>query len=285
MIRQRTINQLSAAMIGLGILTVASGWTGPAVSQTRQQQTAARVFSDVGLDQKLDSRIPLDLTFRDEEGKPVRLGDYFHGRPVVLSLVYYQCPMLCTEVLNGMVESFLDLNFTVGKEFDVVTVSFDPSETPDLAAAKKAEYLRAYGHDGAENGWHFLTGDEPSIAKLTAAVGFHYVYDPDSRQFAHPSGIMVLTPSGVLARYFYGIEYEPKDLRFALIEAAKGNIGTPVDKLLLLCYHYDPSKGKYGLVIMNIFRAAGALTVLLVGGFLVVMFRRERRQRAETVRT
>ncbi len=283
--RQRTIDQLTAAMIGLGMLTVASGWTRQAVSQTRQQQTAARVFSDVGLDQKLDSRIPLDLTFRDEEGKPVRLGDYFHGRPVILSLVYYQCPMLCTEVLNGMVESFLDLNFTVGKEFDVVTVSFDPSETPDLAAAKKAEYLRAYGHDGAENGWHFLTGDEPSIAKLTAAVGFHYVYDADSRQFAHPSGIMVLTPSGVLARYFYGIEYEPKDLRFALIEAAKGNIGTPVDKLLLLCYHYDPSKGKYGLVIMNVFRAAGALTVLLVGGFLVVMFRRERRQRAETVRT
>lgn len=250
-----------------------------AISQTTAQRTAARVLSDVGLDQKLNASVPLDLTFRDETGRNVKLADYFHGAPVVLSLVYYQCPMLCTQVLNGMVESFLDLPYTVGKEFDVITVSFDPSETPELAAAKKEEYLRAYGHGGADKGWHFLTGDEASIKKLTAAVGFRYVYDPESRQFAHPSGIMVLTPSGTIARYFYGIEYEPKDLRFALIDAAKGKIGTPVDKLLLLCYHYDPSKGKYGLVIMNIFRAAGALTILLVGGFLVVMFRRERNRK------
>jgi protein SCO1/2 len=233
-------------------------------------------LSKVGIDQKLDSQVPLDLQFFDENGKTVRLGDFFGQKPVVLSLVYYECPMLCTLVLNGMVRAFRTLSFNVGDDFEVVTVSFNPRETPALAAAKKAVYLKEYGRPGAGRGWHFLTGREDQIRQLTDAVGYRYVYDPKTGQYAHATGIMVLTPKGRVARYFYGIEYSPRDLRLGLIEATNNRIGSPVDQILLYCVHYDPTTGKYGLVIMNVIRLVGAATVLLIGGFIAVMLLRER---------
>jgi protein SCO1/2 len=246
-------------------------------AQTAQQNIAARVLPEVGIDQRLGESIPLDLTFHDETGAAVKLGNYFHGKPVVLSLVYFDCPMLCTMVLNGMVESFLAMKYHVNQDFVVVTVSFDPRETPELAAQKKQTYLTRYGRQDAAPGWHFLTGDENSIRKLTDAVGFHYVYDPQIKQFAHASGIMVLTPEGKLSRYFYGVEYPPKDMQFALIDASHHEVGSAVDKLLLLCYHYDPTTGKYGFIISNVLRASAALTVLLLGGGIVLMLRKERK--------
>ena len=227
---------------------------------------------DVRIEQKLDQQLPLDLVFRDESGQEVKLGQYFGQKPVVLALVYYDCSMLCTQVLNGMVTSFRVLPFQVGKEFDVVTVSFDPRETSELAAKKKkvyVDYLPAKMQSGAANGWHFLTGDQANIAKLTDAVGFHYYYDEKTRQFAHASAIMVSTPHGKLSRYFYGIEYAPRDLRLGLIESSAEKIGSPVDQLLLYCYHYDPATGKYGAPVMMIMRIAGVITVL---GIVAMLF-------------
>ena len=192
-------------------------------------------------------------------------------RPVVFSLVYFQCPMLCTEVLNGLASSLVVLPFDVGKQFDVVTVSFDPADTPELAAAKKANYLRRYRRPGAARGWHFLTGDENSIKALTQAVGFRYAFDPKSRQFAHPSGIMVLTPQGRIARYFYGIEYAPRDLRLGLVEASENRIGSPADQILLFCYHYDPSTGKYSVLVLRVLKLAAALTLLVLMTLFLVL--------------
>jgi protein SCO1/2 len=229
---------------------------------------------DVGIDQKLDQQLPLDLVFRDESGQEVKLGQYFGQKPVVLAFVYYDCPMLCTQVLNGMVTSFRVLPFQVGKEFDVVTVSFDPRETSELAARKKkvyVDYLPEKMRANANNGWHFLTGDQTNIAKLTEAVGFRYHYDEATRQFAHASGIMVTTPHGKLSRYFYGVEYAPRDLRLGLIESSANKIGSPVDQLLLYCYHYDPATGKYGAAIMKIMRIAGVLTVLSIVAMLFLL--------------
>ncbi|MGE5245945.1 MAG: SCO family protein [Betaproteobacteria bacterium] len=231
---------------------------------------------EVGFDQNLDQQVPLDIAFRDESGRTVRLGDYIGTKPVVLALVYFDCPMLCTQVLNGLVSSLETLKMNVGREFNVVTVSFDPREKPALAAAKKATYLERYGRPGAESGWHFLTGDQPSIDRLTKAVGFRYVWDAQLKQFAHPTGIMVLTPQGRIARYLFGIEYWPRDLNFALIDATQGRIGSPVEQVLLYCYHYDPSTGRYGLAIVRTLRIAGAATVLLLGGFILIMIRKER---------
>ncbi len=243
------------------------------------QLNSTQVFNNVKFDQKLNSQVPLDLAFRDETGKHVQLKDFFHGRPVVLSLVYYQCPMLCTQVLNGMTQSFNSLKFSLGKDFDVVTVSIDPKETPDLAADKKKEYLRMYGNrPGSEEGWHFLTGEKPQIDSLADAVGFRYLYDAKTDMFAHPSGIMVLTPEGKVSRYLFGVEYLPKDLQFSLIDASSRKIGSPVDQLLLLCYHYDPTTGKYGVVIANIFRAAGAVTIVVLGTVLLIFFRQEKKK-------
>ncbi len=238
------------------------------------------LLRNVGIDQRLNEQVPLEATFQNERGEVVRLGDYLGARPAILTLVYYDCPMLCTLVLNGLVKSLRTLSFNVGEQFDVVTVSFDPRETPPLAAAKKEAYLRRYAHPGAEKGWHFLTGKEESIRQLTAAVGFRYALDPETRQYAHASGIMVLTPEGKMARYFYGIEYAPRDLRLGLVEASHRQIGSPVDQVLLFCFHYDPIQGKYGLVIMNAIRAAGLATVLALGSFVVIMLRRERRGHA-----
>jgi protein SCO1/2 len=238
----------------------------------------ADLLRDVGIEQHLDTQLPLDALFRDETGREVKLGDYFGEQPVVVALVYYRCPMLCTQVLNGFLKSSQAVPLEIGRDYQVVTVSFDPRETPELAAEKKASYVRAYRRDGAAQGWHFLTGDRQSIDRLTAAIGFHYRFDPKSDQFAHASGIALATPGGRLSRYFYGIEYSPDDLRLGLVESSSGRIGSLVDQVLLLCFHYDPLTGKYGLVIADALRMAGVLTVLLLGSFLVVMYRRERRR-------
>lgn len=235
------------------------------------------LLQEVGLDQKLNAQIPFGLTFKDESGRPVKLGDYFGKRPVILTLNYFECPMLCTEVLNGLTGALRTLNFSVGKEFDVVTVSFDPRDTPELARAKKANYVERYHREGAANGWHFLTGNEPEISMLTRAVGFRYAYNKAVGQYAHASGIMVLTPDGRLSRYFYGIEYGPRDLKLALMESADHKIGSPVDQLLLACFHYDPSAGKYSLAVMRVVRTAGVATLLMIGGAVVMLRRRERR--------
>jgi protein SCO1 len=236
-------------------------------------------LSNVRFDQMLGARVPLDAPFRDENGNQVTLRQYFKpGRPVVLSLVYYDCPMLCTQVLNGMASTLHLLNFNIGKDYEVVTVSFDPREKPKLAAAKKKAYLIRLDRSGGEQGWHFLTGDEPSIKQLTDAVGFHYQWDEKMQQYAHASGIMVVTPDGKLSHYFYGVDYAPRDLRLALVEASNLKIGTPVDAALLYCARYDPRTGKYSIIVLRVVRIAGVLTVLLLGSFLIYMSRTEKRQ-------
>jgi protein SCO1 len=236
------------------------------------------VIQQVGFDQMLNAQVPLDLEFRDENDRAVRLSECVNGKPVVLVLAYFRCPMLCTEVLNGLVRAMLDLPFDAGKEFNVITVSFDPREKPPLAAAKKKTYLERYGRPGAEEGWHFLTGEEASIRQLTEAVGFRYTYDPRNDQFAHASGILVLTPSGRVSRYFYDIRYSARDLRLGLVEASEGKVGSPVDKVLLYCFHYDPVEGKYGPVVMNFVRCGGVLTLAGIGTLLTVLWRQERRK-------
>lgn len=230
---------------------------------------------DVGIDQRLDDQAPLDLEFRDEDGRQVRLATYFGSRPVILVLAYYECPMLCTLVLNGLTSALRVLSFDIGKQFEVVTVSIDPQETPALAMAKKEAHLKQYARSGAGDGWHFLTGEQSSIARLADAVGFRYRYDPATGQFAHAAAIMVLTPKGKIARYFYGVEFAPRDLRLGLIEAAEERIGSPVDQVLLYCFHYDPATGKYGAMTMNLLRLGGVITVLALGLFMVVMWRRD----------
>jgi protein SCO1/2 len=243
----------------------------------RQTAVAASVLPpglrNVGLDQHLNNQIPLSLAFRDEAGRELPLASYFGTRPVILALVYYQCPMLCTQILNGLVISLRGMSLQSGRDFEVVAVSIDPTETPGLAARKKAEYLRRYATSSA--GWHFLTGGEPQIKELAEAVGFRYAYDPKTKQYAHASGIMVLTPSGLLSRYFYGVEYAPRDLRLGLVEASRNKIGSPVDQILLYCFHYDPNTGKYSAIVMNIVRLAGALTLLIFVPILVWFWRRE----------
>jgi protein SCO1/2 len=233
------------------------------------------VLKRVGVEQRLNSQIPLDVKFRDENGREVRLSEYFGSKPVVLSMVYYQCPMLCGEVLNGEASVFTELKFDIGKEYEVVTVSFDPTETPELARAKKKTFVDRYGRPGGEEGWHFLTGSQDSIDKLTKAVGFNYAWDRDTKQFAHAAAIMVLTPDGRIAQYFYGVDYSPKDVRFGLVQASQKKIGNLVDQVLLYCYHYDPRTGKYGAVISHALQVGGAVTLMILGGFLIVMFRLE----------
>jgi protein SCO1/2 len=233
-------------------------------------------LSKVGIDQRLNEQVPLDLHFKDEQGRVVRLGDYFHnGRPVIISLVYYNCPMLCGEVLNGMSAAFKVLKFTPGKEYEVITLSIDPREKPELAAAKKRSYIERLDRPGAEAGWHFLTGERPQIDALADAIGWHYQYDPKIDQFAHAAGIVLVTPQGRISQYYYGIEFSARDMRLGIIQASGNRIGSLADQVLLYCYHYDPRTGKYGAVIYNIVRLAGAATVLILGSFLFTMFRRE----------
>ncbi len=239
----------------------------------------------VGIDQNLNAQIPLELPFKDETGQVVRLGQYFRDKPVVLALVYYECPGLCDLILNGLSHTMEQISLNVGSDYQVVTVSFNPKETWQLATAKKANYLEKYRRPGAKEGWHFLTGDEASIKSLADTVGFHYKYDPISKQYAHASGIMVLTPEGKIARYFYGIEYKPRDFRLGLVEASANKIGSPADQVLLFCYHYDPTTGKYGMVITQVTRALGTATVLLLGGFVFIMLRRDRRSHSAAGRS
>jgi protein SCO1/2 len=232
---------------------------------------------NVALDQRLGEQVPLDLEFRDEAGKKVRLDDYFGTRPVILSLAYYRCQDLCPLMLDGLLRSLRALSFGAGNQFEVLTVSFDPHDTSALAAAKKEDYLKRYSRPGADNGWHFLTGDEASIQRLTASVGFRYNVERESERFGHATGIMLLTPEGRIARYFYGIEFSPRDLRLGLIEASGGRIGEAIDQLLLFCYHYDPATGKYGILVTNLIRLAGIATVLAIGAGILAMLRGEMR--------
>ena len=235
------------------------------------------VLGKVAFEQRLNQQLPLDLSFTDEAGKAVKLGDYFGRKPVVLAFVYYECPMLCTQVLNGLESSLRVINESIGKEFDVVTVSFDPRETAVLAAGKKQAYLERYQRPEAAQGWHFLTGSQASIDALTKAAGFSYVWDEQSQQFAHASGIIIATPEGKMSRYFFGIDYSPRDVKFALIESSSGKIGSLVDQLLLYCYHYDPAAGNYGFVAMRAVRIGGAVTLVALFGFMFVSIRRDHR--------
>jgi protein SCO1/2 len=264
----------------LALLTIASSH---AMSQAMTQgvmSPPANVrppyLENVGIEQRLDAQVPPDLAFVDDAGRPVKLGDYFGRKPLILNLVYYNCTMLCGEALAGLTGSMKMIKFDVGNEFDVVTVSFNPKETPEIAAAKKQDYLKRYGRPNAAAGWHFLTGPAESINTLTKTVGFQYQYDPTKNQYAHATAIMVLTPEGRLSRYFYGVDFPPKDLRMGLVEASQGKIGNLTDQVLLYCYHYDPSVGKYGAVVSNMLKLGGGLTILLVGGLLFVLIRLDR---------
>lgn len=255
-------------------------WSQPLFAQLSDPMQSVGVrpdlLKDVGVDQKLGEQVPLSLTFRDETGKTVQLSQYFGDKPVILSLVYFNCPMLCTQVLNGQEAAMKGLPMDAGNQFEAITVSIDPSDRPVLAAVKKQMYTGMYGRPGAAEGWHFLTGDESQIKQLANAVGFRYAYDPDSKQFAHASAIMVLTPDGKISKYFYGIQFSPRDLRLGLVEASAQKIGTPVDAILLFCYHYDPHTGKYGLLISRLIQVGGAVTVLVIGITMLILFRRER---------
>ncbi|MCC7181548.1 MAG: SCO family protein [Acidobacteria bacterium] len=231
----------------------------------------------VEFEQRLNTALPLDLAFLDESGREVKLGDYFVRRPVVLTFVYYECAMLCSQVMNGVTSALSALDETAGRDFEVVAVSFDPRDTPMAAAAKKKAYVDRYGRQGAEQGFHFLTGSEASIKALTDAAGFKYAWDEETQQFAHASGFVVATPDGTLSRYFFGIEYAPRDIKFALVESSAGRVGSLVDQVLLYCYHYDPKTGSYSFVAMKAVRVGGAFTLLALAGFVVVALRREHR--------
>jgi len=270
---------LVSTMLMAGVVSPAAQMSAPlsVPPPTRAGTAAIPMLKDVGVDQKPDSPVPLDTPFVDEAGKDVTLAQYFSGtRPVVLILAYYECPMLCTQVLNGLVSSLGILSFDVGREFDVVAVSFNPSEGPGLASQKKAAFLERYKRPQTAQGWHFLTGTQASIDALTKAIGFRYAYDERIGQYAHGAGIELLTPQGVLAKYFYGIEFSTRDIRLGLIEASSERIGTPIDDVLLLCYHYDPATGAYGAVVLRMVRVGGIATMLAVAVFLTVSLRRER---------
>jgi protein SCO1/2 len=241
-------------------------------------------LKDVGIEQRLNEQIPPDLTFRDETGKTVKLADYFGNKPLILNLVYYKCPMLCSEVLAGLTSAMKGMKFSVGKDFDVLTISFDPRETPQDATESKAEYLKRYGRAGAADGWHFLTGPQESITALTKAAGFQYHFDEKTGQFAHSTAIVVLTPQGKIAQYYYGVEFPPGDLRLAMVQASHNKIGSLTDQILLYCYHYDVAAGKYNLVIFRVLRLAGVATMVFLGGFMIMMFRRDHSKGAERTR-
>lgn len=242
----------------------------------------------VGIDQKLGDQLPLDAEVKDESGKLGKLGDYFKsGRPVIVAFVYYECPMLCNEVLNGLTGSLKGISLNAGKDFEVVAISFDAreNEKPDLARNKKASYMERYGRSGTENGWHFLTATQDSIDKMTAAAGFKYQWDEKSQQFAHVGGVMITTPDAKLSRYFYGIDYAPSDLKFGLMESAAEKIGSPAERLLLYCYHYDPASGKYGLAILRVMRLASVVMLAAIGAMLFVFWRKNKSRHEKIVRT
>ena len=238
-----------------------------------------KALDEVGIQQKLNEKVPFDAEFKNANGEMVKLGKYFNNdKPVILALVYYECPMLCNEVLNGLTGSLKGINFNAGEDFDVVAISFDAreNEKPNLAKNKKEGYLDRYGREGASEGWHFLTGKQSEIDKITKAVGFNYKFDEATNQFAHAGGVIVITPEGKISRYFYGIDYAPKDLKFGLMESSEEKIGNPVEQLYLYCFHYDPSTGKYGLAILKVLRLAGIATILGLGLMLFIFWRRNR---------
>jgi len=250
-------------------------YSGEGQPHTDSSNTAPPQLKDVTFKQRLNEVLPLDAAFKDENGKAVTLGDYFHRKPVVLAFVYYSCPMLCTQVMNGISSALKVMPFRPGDDFDVVLVSFDPRDTPAVAADKKRAHLQYWSTENQAASWHFLTGDEVSIKRVTNAAGFNYRWDEPTGQFAHVSGVLVVTPDGKLSRYFYGVEYSPKDLRLALVESGQGRIGSAIDELLLYCYHYDPESGKYGVMVMNLVRLGGVLTMLAMGSFILLMRRRD----------
>ena len=255
--------QLSFFLLGLAVAVPAQDNASVTPPQLR----------GVGIDQRLNNQVPLNLKFRDETGQTVILGSYFGKRPVILSLVYYTCPMLCTMAENGLLNALRDVNFNIGEQYEVVTVSIDPTEKPEMAMGKKAVYVGLYGRPAAKQGWHFLVGDEPDIRALAQAVGFHYNYIPETKQFAHATGIIVLTPQGKVSRYFYGIQYPPRDIRLALVEASNEKIGSPVDAVMLYCCQYDPHTGKYGMVVSHVLKIAGAITLLCMGTLIIALSR------------
>jgi len=271
----RKNNSTSAACVLLSVTLLAASALGQMNNGVMSPPANTRPprLENVGIEQHLDAQVPPDLTFRDDTGKTVKLGDYFGHKPLILNLVYYNCTMLCGEALAGLSSAMRLVKFDVGNEFDVITVSFDPRETPDMAAAKKKDYVARYGRPKAAAGWHFLTGQPESINALTKVVGFQYQYDARSNQYAHATAIMVLTPQGRISRYFYGVDFPPKDLRMGLVEASQGKIGNAVDAVLLYCYHYNPETGKYGAMVSNILRLAAAATVLIMGIFLFIFWR------------
>jgi protein SCO1/2 len=269
----KTPFKLFSAVLMFGALSSLS------VRHTLAQAKLGTMTSQVGFDQKLGARVPLDLHFRDEEGRDTYLGEYLGRKPVILVLLYYRCPLLCSQVLNGLTRSLKPLTLTAGSDFELVAVSISPAETPELASQKRTAYLERYGRSGAEEGWHFLVGAEEPIAELARTVGFRYQYNPQTKLYAHAAGIVILTPDGRVARYFYGIDYPPKDLQNEIKRAAAGQIGSPIGRLLLLCYDYDAATGKYTISIVRLIRVLGTMTALSLGMLVLMMLRRERRSR------
>jgi len=276
---RRAVVVTLALAVGLRLLTAV-----PVLAHTgNEPYTKDEAFlKEIAFDQKLGAQLPLDLPFTDETGKAVRLGEYFGQKPVLMLITYFNCTMLCPLLLDGLVRALRPISFDIGQQFTVLTVSINPRETPAIAASRKELYVQRYGRPGADRGWHFLTGTADAIAALTQPIGFRFVYDKKKDEYAHASGIVIFTPEGKAARYLYGVEYSPRDMRLALIEAASGTIGNPVDQVMLYCFHYDPLTGKYGVVIMNVLRLAGSATVAVLGTFMFVMFRRDRRKAAPT---
>jgi len=263
----KAIKIVAAAVFFVAFLAVAT--------PSQAQQPRPAILDQVSVTQNLNAQIPPDLVFHDENGKNIRLGDLFGQKPIVLSLVYFNCPGLCMEVLDGELRTMRSVPLDLGKDYEAITVSFEPTDTPAAAKAKRDVYLGQYGRSDAGESWHFLTGNQKSIDALTKAVGFHYVYDSKNKQYAHPAAIMVLTPQGRISRYFYGTVYPARDLQAGLIAASQGKMGSVLDSAIVYCYRYDPFSGKYGMVVMNIIRAGAGLTLLALGSFMFVMFRRD----------
>jgi protein SCO1/2 len=284
-VSRNKFNSIPAAYVLLAIALLTSSAVGQLNNGVMSPPANSRPprLENVGIEQHLDAQVPPDLTFRDDTGRTVKLGDYFGHKPLILNLVYYNCTMLCGEALAGLASAMRLVKFNVGDQFDVVTVSFDPRETPEMAAAKKIDYVKRYGRANAAAGWHFLTGEPDSINALTKAVGFQYQYDARTNQYAHATAIMVLTPQGRISRYFYGVDFPPKDLRMGLVEASQGKIGNVVDAVLLYCYHYDPETGKYGAMVANILRLAAAATILMLGGLIFTLWRLDRSVTRRTI--
>jgi protein SCO1 len=253
-------------------------------SDARAQQTVGGVVSQVGFDQKLGIQLPLDLRFHDDTGRDLRLGELLGRRPVILAPVYFRCPLLCNQLLNGLTRSLKPVSLAAGQDFDVIAFSINPAETPDLAGPKKRAYLEQYDRPGSANGWHFLVGDQPAISALTEAIGFRYTFNPQTELYAHAAGVVIVTPEGRIARYFYGIDFPPKELESELTRARAGQIGNPIGRLLLLCYDYDAATGKYTLSIMRLLRVAGTATAVALGAFVCLMFRREAKERRKQIR-